>query len=56
MKTEEEQEIYDYIKNNLRLSVQEEAYGFNGKHIVFKLILDDEVLSEDYIDIKQDEG
>lgn len=51
-----EQEVKQYILNNLSLDIREQMYGFNGVHIVVKLILDGTVISEEYVDIKRDEG
>ena len=49
-------EIKKYLKEHLKLDVREESFGFNGSHVVIKLTLEDEVLSEEYIDIKNDDG
>ena len=51
-----QEEIKQYLKENLSIEVDEESYGFNGSHTVIKLMLEDEILSEEYIDIKRDEG
>lgn len=51
-----EQEIKEYLKENLRLEVREESFGFNGRTLTYNLILEDEIISQDNIDIKSDEG
>ncbi len=50
------EEIKKYIKKNLKLEITEKSFGFNGSHLEVKLILEDETISEQYIDIKSDEG
>ena len=50
------EEIKEYLRNNLRLTVKKKPFGFNGSHIELKLMLENEVLSEEYIDIKNDDG
>lgn len=52
----DKQEIKEYLKENLRLEISEESFGFNGKHLVVKLILEEEKISEEYIDVKNDDG
>ena len=52
----DKQEIKKYLKENLKLEINEESFGFNGSHLVLKLTLEDETLSEEYIDIKNDDG
>ena len=51
-----EQDVKDYILNNLTLEITEESFGFNGSHVKIKLMLENEVISEDYIDTKNDDG
>jgi hypothetical protein len=51
-----QEELKEYLKENLTIEVDEECYGFNGVHLVIRLELEDEVLSERYVDIKNDEG
>lgn len=48
--------IKEYIKENLKLEIKEEHYGFNGSYLDIRLLLDGEVISSDTIDIKRDEG
>jgi len=52
----DKQEIKDYLKEYLKLEIREESFGFNGSHLTVKLILEDETISEEYIDIKNDDG
>ncbi len=52
----DKQEIKEYLKENLKLEIYEKSFGFNGSHLVVKLILEDETISEEYIDIKNDDG
>jgi len=51
-----QEEIKQYLKENLTVEVDEESYGFNGVHLSIKLVLEDDILSERYVDIKRDEG
>lgn len=44
------------LRQSLSLSVIEESFGYNGKCITFRLMLDDESISETFITIKKDEG
>ena len=46
-------EIKEYLINNLSLEICEKSFGFNGSHLEVKL---DETISEEYIDIKNDDG
>lgn len=50
------EELVDFLKGNLRVDVDEEWYGFNGRHVSIKLVLGDDVISEGWHDIKVDEG
>jgi len=49
-------EIKEYLINNLSLEICEKSFGFNGSHLEVKLKLEDETISEEYIDIKNDDG
>jgi hypothetical protein len=52
----DKQEIKEYLKEHLKLEIDEKSFGFNGSHLVVKLTLEDETISEEYIDIKNDDG
>lgn len=56
MNTPEVIAVKEYLKKYLKLEILEESYGHNGEHIVLKLMLDKEVLSEEYINTKRDDG
>ena len=49
-------EVKKWLKEHLTLEVREEGYGFNGRHTVIRLKIDEDVISEEYIDISRDEG
>jgi hypothetical protein len=49
-------EIKEYLEDYLSINIKEESYGFNGRHIIVELKLDEKVISSDSYTIKQDEG
>lgn len=49
-------EIKEYLINNLSLEICEKSFGFNGLHLEIKLTIENETISEEYIDIKNDDG
>ena len=48
--------IKQYLKEHLNIEIKEESYGFNGTCLTFRLMLDKEVISSDYITLHNDEG
>jgi hypothetical protein len=48
--------IKEYLKKHLKLVIDEKSFGFNGSHLIVKLTLEDEIISEESIDIKNDDG
>jgi hypothetical protein len=51
-----ENDLIEFLTENLSISVEEEGYGFNGKHLSIKLQLNNKVISEGWHDIKRDDG
>ena len=49
------EELKEFLKENLNISLVEKSYGFNGRMLTAKLSLGDEVISEDYYTLKEDE-
>jgi hypothetical protein len=47
--------IRQYLKDNLSIELDEEGYGFNGRHVVIRLLVDNEIISECSYTIKRDE-
>lgn len=51
-----ENDLIEFLTENLSISVEEENYGFNGQHLSIKLWLNNKVISEGWYDIKRDDG
>lgn len=51
-----DEQIKQYLIDDLSINIKEESYGFNGRYMTFELKLGNEVISSDSITIKEDEG